>query len=686
MNPTRVVCFLLILLQGILTGILTNTLLFPLIMVVLALLVFKQPLSISLTSRQKIYGLLALSLFFALKMRFFPMEFEGRFSPFPNNYELNHVVAQGLLALQVIIFAVTPHAKEQAGSFYSLRYLFPLLTMTQLLMITDFVSKSNLHRLAGLLGAGLFTLIFFAYIFSVTRANTRIHGSVVRTLACLILLGVSIVAGILFAHYAGPNVSRLDVFFFQLLRPPITPTGTGISERSTLRSVSDTRSANENQVIVRIEADNAPDYLRAYVFDFFDGRNWQSSLDATYRLPDRAPPDYPLDGNYFRLRPINSETLSTMTVWPAASSSSLLTTLRTRGVASELSDLHVDDHYCCKVKRLPLNRPYHLLESARADDVPPEPVRRASYLQIPDSLSPEARSLCLSVLEGAHTTEEKISAVIGYFLSHYTYKIGITIPPGQDALSFFLTQRPPAHCEYFAAAATLMLRLSGVPCRYATGFAIAEKNTAGGYWVARNRDAHAWAEAWDEKRGWVIVEATPPDGQPHSSSFGRLTSLWDVLKFRISLALALVREKGVHVITLAAVALGRLLLFSLPGRAILLGAALWMLSHAIKRFRAKGPVKKTSVEERRYISLLARMDRHTRHHGFIRPHHQTLNQFAAAVRNANPSDAWHTATAHWYETCSKLRFDGTLPTETISVLNELFLSLTQIDREKRPNN
>lgn len=683
MNKPRTLMLFLLLLQGILTGIFTDTRLFPLVILLLALLAYIRPISVPLSKRQRLYGLLALGLFFTLKMRFFPMEFEGRFSPFPNNYELNYAAAQGLLLLQLFFMAWTPPGEEKSTSFFSLRYLFLMTAMAQFLLISDFVSKSALQRWAGLIGAGLFTLVFSAYIYAVTKDAYHIRGSLIRLLTCVILLCGSIIGGGFLAHTAGPNVMRLDAFFFQLIRPSIAPNGPGISERSTLQSISSTRGLNKNQVALRIKADSAPSYLRVRAFDLFDGRSWQSSLDASRQTPNKAPQEYPRDVNYFILRPENTESLTEMAVWPAAPSTSLITTINTYGIGADLPDLYVDPHDCCKVKRLSLNRPYRLLESARNDRTPPDAALRESYLQIPDSLSSEARARCLSVLEGAKTTDEKIRAVIGYFSSNYTYKMGITIPQGQDAISYFLLKQPPAHCEYFAAATALMLRLAGVPCRYTIGFALAEKNTAGGYWVARNRDAHAWVEAWSEEHGWIIVEATPAGGLPDNSGFGRLASLWDVLKFRLGAALAVIRKEGYHAITITCIALGRLLVATLPGRLILLTAALLLSIRFRKRLLTVRRTRKASPEDRQFAHLLARMDRQARRRGFIRPPHQTLKQFASHIRDTEAPDPWHIAAAEWYETCSRIRFDGTPADQAYSLLNNLFLAMRQADEVKK---
>ena len=82
-------------------------------------------------------------------------------------------------------------------------------------------------------------------------------------------------------------------------------------------------------------------------------------------------------------------------------------------------------------------------------------------------------------------------------------------PPDRTPLGEFMLDSRSGHCEYFAAAATLLLRAGGIPARYATGFAVLEYSNLESAWVVRARHAHAWARAWDGVR-WVDVDTTPP--------------------------------------------------------------------------------------------------------------------------------------------------------------------------------
>lgn len=80
---------------------------------------------------------------------------------------------------------------------------------------------------------------------------------------------------------------------------------------------------------------------------------------------------------------------------------------------------------------------------------------------------------------------------------------------GQTGLADFLTTSRAGHCEYFAAATTLLLRAAGIPARYSTGYAVMEYSELESAWLVRARHAHAWSRAYVDGR-WVDVDLTPP--------------------------------------------------------------------------------------------------------------------------------------------------------------------------------
>lgn len=105
---------------------------------------------------------------------------------------------------------------------------------------------------------------------------------------------------------------------------------------------------------------------------------------------------------------------------------------------------------------------------------------------------------------------EAVKRVSGHLatFSYSTFREKAT-PVGTTPLAEFLTTTKSGHCEYFAAAATLLLRTAGVPARYATGFAALEYSDLEGAWVVRARHAHAWTRAYVDGR-WVDLDTTPP--------------------------------------------------------------------------------------------------------------------------------------------------------------------------------
>lgn len=142
------------------------------------------------------------------------------------------------------------------------------------------------------------------------------------------------------------------------------------------------------------------------------------------------------------------------------------------------------------------------------------PVYRERCLQLPPKFDPRVRQLAQRITQQASTDTEKIALVINYLLSNHKYSLYFRREPSMEPVTDFLLSEPKkdAHCEYFAASAALLLRCVGVPTRYVTGF-YAHESGGENITIVRQRDAHAWAEAWVEGIGWVTVEATPANGR-----------------------------------------------------------------------------------------------------------------------------------------------------------------------------
>lgn len=106
---------------------------------------------------------------------------------------------------------------------------------------------------------------------------------------------------------------------------------------------------------------------------------------------------------------------------------------------------------------------------------------------------------------------EVVKRVDRYFatFAYSTYR-DKPVPAGKTALGDFMTNTRAGHCEYFAAATTLLLRAAGIPARYATGFAVVEYSAIEGAYIVRTRHSHAWSRAFVDGH-WTDVDTTPAD-------------------------------------------------------------------------------------------------------------------------------------------------------------------------------
>ena len=79
----------------------------------------------------------------------------------------------------------------------------------------------------------------------------------------------------------------------------------------------------------------------------------------------------------------------------------------------------------------------------------------------------------------------------------------------RDFVLWFLEDAEYGYCTHFATAEVMLLRACGIPARLASGF-IGSIHEAGRWTAIKDSNAHAWAEVFDARLGWIPVEATPP--------------------------------------------------------------------------------------------------------------------------------------------------------------------------------
>ncbi len=132
------------------------------------------------------------------------------------------------------------------------------------------------------------------------------------------------------------------------------------------------------------------------------------------------------------------------------------------------------------------------------------------YMQVPKDLPPRVRKLAADLTQNAHSPHEKATAILRY-LQGYAYTTQIQRDERYEPIEDFLFVQKRGHCEYFASAMAILLRLSGVPTRSINGYlGGSEWNDYGHYLVVRQQDTHSWVEVYLEGRGWVTYDPTPP--------------------------------------------------------------------------------------------------------------------------------------------------------------------------------
>ncbi len=361
-----------------------------------------------------------------------------------------------------------------------------------------------------------------AYFLFLTLALPCFRGStiplrltVVPTLIALLIGG---------AGHAGFYIykSDLNAFGSKMLSGQHATASIGMSGRPILGSSFTLRDSLTRVLRVRNIGDDP--YLRGMVFDSYSQRAWGLGLDQRIFVPYRESSPIPKaseksaiavdrldDANGLIFAPLHSLGVQT------ASGHFLEWAPRTDGpLRTPPTDTDPLTYTIAPGKG---DAPHGQIDAAPTSD------ERASDLVIPRDIDGRVVEKAKEIGAGLTTDAQKVGAVVLFLHSNNQYSL--TTDPGHgDPISSFILEHKNAHCEYFASAAVVLLRALNVPTRYVSGY-YAHESEGNGTTLVRQRDAHAWAEAWIDGSGWVTVDATPGNGRPDALA-GAIPPWWRV--------------------------------------------------------------------------------------------------------------------------------------------------------------
>ena len=469
------------------------------------------------------------------------------------------VLTAGLLAGPALLAAVFTAGLDPALAAV---YFASLLLLARLISVSNAESHAQVHLLSILVMAGgaavspdiTYLLIFVCYLFFVTFGLLLTHlrrevGEAMLPLPAREVVGRGLVGGtVALVGFALVFTTAVFLFVPRLtfglgMARPASGAQVGLTDRIDLEGFSGLRE--NDQVVLRVWLEEGAStaelgerlglYWRAQAMEHYDGLGWTSEH-----------------------RPLAQDSSSKVDLWSDSRRSSPVTldveVVSSLGVPvipvpdqADKVSVHERDSRGARIALRPTVArevrtlgspavPYRFrvgLDPNRqvVDRSPPKPKHlelgeeHPAIVALADRLAEEAGR---DPLRYANLLENWLSTRFDYSMES----------PSDPSLTHFLIERRAGHCEYFATAMAVMLRLQGVPSRVVVGFHGGRWNNSGGYYTVRQGDAHAWVEAWTEGVGWLRYEPTPEGGRGRGMEppgvRERVADLWDSLQARWS--------------------------------------------------------------------------------------------------------------------------------------------------------
>ncbi len=314
---------------------------------------------------------------------------------------------------------------------------------------------------------------------------------------------------------------------------------TGFSEKVTLGEVG---SIKENtDVVMRVEFSKdgkkvRPDgrfLWRGVALDLYDGKSWGSTAGVDWQM-EKPNPKSGLD----LFSPSSSKLFKQEVFMEPFDSDVVFTSGIPIHINGSFRGLELDRNFVLRTidqvygpKKLIIIAE---MKSPLSSYINPEPYRYDDqallrFLRLP-SLSPEIKRLAGSLSNADDSDFEKADKVLNFLKTGFDYSLEMVKETELSGLDKFLFVRKKGHCEYFASAMAILLRLQGIPTKLVNGFVGSEWNNLGNYMIIRQKHAHSWVEAYFPGYGWRIYDPTPPDPMAVPQKINLLSSYMDMLR------------------------------------------------------------------------------------------------------------------------------------------------------------
>ncbi len=258
--------------------------------------------------------------------------------------------------------------------------------------------------------------------------------------------------------------------------------------------------------VLRVQGPHV-DYLRGVALDTYRAGRWMRGETSEQETPvnfDAAPGG------------LGAVEISSI----GAGSKQLFVPLSARRIVSTPPTLFVDGQGAFEQE---LRRgPWIVQFETGARDLGKPAPPTGTDMDLPLRLAPYLLELARQWTVGEPTAEGRLTAIEKHLRTEYAYSREFKRPKRIDPLLDFLYRSKRGHCEYFASALALLGRAAGVPSRVVMGYRVGERSPFG-YYLVRERNAHAWVEVFLPGGGWTTRDATPeallPQNQQHEAGY-----------------------------------------------------------------------------------------------------------------------------------------------------------------------